>query len=788
MPRKRKGSGLTPIRPKKTVTKKIKPSPPVEELVSPVDDVSDEEEHLPDKDFLIDDSNVRTILQATSDNCATLNAQATRLAIAYHYIKVLGAPSPEDWDGRDGTVRLIRTVLKIPSNSSGRVREILTQVHDCHCLGTQYTGERRSEGELGRKVLIKKTSVEAQIIADAVEDGMSMAMAHALVNKHCYEGGLEPYSLSAVRTLILSLEPVVTPLVKLKQGDTDPDSAWSRARYNWVLQLLIRFGLFVYLGSPPPRASNEVPVASSNLDFINVTTATATTTTTTTVENIPETATSSIPDCFNKNKMTKLSMYQIVWWDESHQVCKLATDGNGKKNQVRFHRDPTGKLDPNGSLKDPHKELRVKYEKEVRLGLGCAATKCRSTNRVEGKRCKAFCYSGKVVLSIKDYRDKKNEEIKRVKLLKGNNYWVVDRRKKGEFFLDDFVSVIPGIGKKIEERLKEEGIFTVGTLGALSDNAIDALCANPATKLSTNLLKKFRDLSKTSRNANKPADLILDHRQADNPYLSLYGEEEWEKRIKRSVTLAAYISIADMIEFMVSESQRVMKGTYHEDDWFFYHDALSLMTAASTIQWMREKDYLKRWLLPVNHLSRDDKDLKNYLGRPIGNSPEMMPWDCSLNKDLKDAVMRHVCYTCHLPEDDERKFSLSTPRRGSWAFRRILEDEEGTPSSERILQDVAKVFESMEKIREAKGALIPGIGDRKGRRALQQHASKINSRGGKRVRQPEKDRVHWIHPHARPAYELKLVISAAVHAGNKENQQSADSDAAVGEGEGEDCL
>jgi hypothetical protein len=46
------------------------------------------------------------------------------------------------------------------------------------------------------------------------------------------------------------------------------------------------------------------------------------------------------------------------------------------------------------------------------------------------------------------------------------------------------------------------------------------------------------------------------------------------------------------------------------------------------------------------------KDLKTYLGRPVCNSPEMMPWDCSLNKDLKDAVMRHVCYTCHLPEEE----------------------------------------------------------------------------------------------------------------------------------------
>jgi hypothetical protein len=51
-----------------------------------------------------------------------------------------------------------------------------------------------------------------------------------------------------------------------------------------------------------------------------------------------------------------------------------------------------------------------------------------------------------------------------------------------------------------------------------------------------------------------------------------------------------------------------------------------------------KKDYLKRWLLPVNiMLSKDVINLKNFLlHRPIGNSPEMMPWDCSLNKDIKD--------------------------------------------------------------------------------------------------------------------------------------------------------
>jgi hypothetical protein len=93
----------------------------------------------------------------------------------------------------------------------------------------------------------------------------------------------------------------------------------------------------------------------------------------------------------------------------------------------------------------------------------------------------------------------------------------------------------------------------------------------------------------------------------------------------------------------------------------------------------------------------------------------------------------------------------------------------------------------MERIQKAKGSLIPGIGDRKGRRALQQHKSRINSRGGARYHQPEKDTVHWIHRHARSAYDLRLETSAAVHAGNKENQP-ADSDAQVEEAESEDSF
>ena len=33
----------------------------------------------------------------------------------------------------------------------------------------------------------------------------------------------------------------------------------------------------------------------------------------------------------------------------------------------------------------------------------------------------------------------------------------------------------------------------------------------------------------------------------------------------------------------VRESAKLFKGTAHEDDWVFYHDALSLMTVGATI-------------------------------------------------------------------------------------------------------------------------------------------------------------------------------------------------------------
>ena len=55
--------------------------------------------------------------------------------------------------------------------------------------------------------------------------------------------------------------------------------------------------------------------------------------------------------------------------------------------------------------------------------------------------------------------------------------------------------------------------------------------------------------------------------------------------------------ITDLIRFMMKEAENLTKGSVYEDDLFIVHDALVLMTAKETIEWMKEKNFFHFWLL-----------------------------------------------------------------------------------------------------------------------------------------------------------------------------------------------
>ena len=92
--------------------------------------------------------------------------------------------------------------------------------------------------------------------------------------------------------------------------------------------------------------------------------------------------------------------------------------------------------------------------------------------------------------------------------------------------------------------------------------------------------------------------------------------------------------ITGICDFVYEQSKKIMKGTKHENDWFFYHDALPLFVNKDCRAYMVKKVILKHWLLPQFDLNEGTI----YFNRPIGNSPDINLLYCTLFKDLHEGV------------------------------------------------------------------------------------------------------------------------------------------------------
>ena len=331
-----------------------------------------------------------------------------------------------------------------------------------------------------------------------------------------------------------------------------------------------------------------------------------------------------------------------------------------------------------------------------------------------GRRCCPFDYTSKVMIGIPDYERLKKVEFQRIKSLKGTNgYWYESSRDPAIlYYQNDPIKMLKGVGKKTAEMLESIGIKTVGDLKAIqSPTDIKEL----PSRLSVHKLTKF--ISEAQKASDQDAPAGIDHRISPNPYKSKFGTE-WEKQLKSSVTFSHSTCICDYIDHLMAESERVMKGTIHENTWMVYHDALAIMTSKATKQWMATKGYLKRWILPSDDLYNNLPSAvqRSYQGKPIGNSPEYMPLDTHLNQDIHTSHDYHVTVTSTIAETDQRKFSGSTPKRLANSYIRLTDPTTGVvPTPNRIIQDVERVLVSLEKVRNAKGCIIDENG-RSGRR------------------------------------------------------------------------
>ena len=167
------------------------------------------------------------------DTASVLSEQSQRVGIAHYYVSALGCPGKASWHGEGGSISAILKVFNMPRGSRGKIKKVLVQVHRCLALGTLYDSDCFAQrGHRGR--VIDSESLEAQLIADCLEQGahilfpwqnthlgystsinahetlgISRTDARHIINSHRASVGVEPVSLSAVRSAASIMAPAV---------------------------------------------------------------------------------------------------------------------------------------------------------------------------------------------------------------------------------------------------------------------------------------------------------------------------------------------------------------------------------------------------------------------------------------------------------------------------------------------------------------------------------------------------------------------------------------------------
>ena len=168
---------------------------------------------------------------------------------------------------------------------------------------------------------------------------------------------------------------------------------------------------------------------------------------------------------------------------------------------------------------------------------------------------------------------------------------------------------------------------------------------------------------------------------------------------------------------------------------------------------------------PQAGLFEDDSELKRFWGRVVGNSPELMPLDKRLNKDLHEAVNQHYILTNDLLKEDPRRFGMETPRQVASSYIRVWDPSTGVaPSSKRIVQDFIAVFhDAVPRIIGGKGICLDdnAISGRRNERKRK----RSEKWGGKRKRKLALDNygTYELHEDAKYGVKVKLEIAKGDH-------------------------
>ena len=199
-------------------------------------------------------------------------------------------------------------------------------------------------------------------------------------------------------------------------------------------------------------------------------------------------------------------------------------------------------------------------------------------------------------------------------------------------------------------------------------------------------------------------------------YEALYGTDTlpndrrpcWRRKVDSHLKLCC---ITDIIDHIIAEGDKAFADTPFANSWMIGHDALGQYWEPDALKYLESKGFPPSRLL----CAQGSTNLgTRYAGKLVGNSPELMPLDSNLFADLEYAIKQHCALTHDLHKDDPRKFKLGTPADVWSAMYRSWQ----TIKPKRIAQDIKRWEDALVSIVHARGAVVPQLDTRHGRRAV----------------------------------------------------------------------
>ena len=245
---------------------------------------------------------------------------------------------------------------------------------------------------------------------------------------------------------------------------------------------------------------------------------------------------------------------------------------------------------------------------------------------------------------------------------------------------------LKSVGKTTAKKMNEHGITTVEMV---MNNTPEQLSAMTGGKMKATTFANIHCNNKDNHNVTKKlSNFVTRCKDQLNPYESKYSVE-WKTAIRKTKHLGNKENIRNLVHTCVRFGEQHF--ALDNKEWMICHDSLSMFVAAENREWMSKekvrdgRTYCDVFLFPEDGLNAD---ISRYIHHWVGNSPEFMPWDCSLFCDLDVSLRYHVAFMSKLNNDNPRKFSLATPKQIDSAVHRLLDPqfqgEEGCPTAARV--------------------------------------------------------------------------------------------------------